>query len=102
MANGKGFFLGALVGSVLGGVTALLFAPKSGEKLRRDINKQYQQTSEKTHEIIDRVGHKAQQFAKNFTEQASDLVDKAKDLADKARDVADDVACEIKARRKRK
>lgn len=35
----KGFALGALVGGLLGGMTALLFAPKTGEKMRKDLGK---------------------------------------------------------------
>jgi len=33
----KGLFLGFLAGSVIGAVTALLLAPKSGRELREDI-----------------------------------------------------------------
>ena len=32
-----GFFVGAAIGAVVAGVTALLFAPKAGEELREDI-----------------------------------------------------------------
>jgi len=34
-----GFFLGMLVGAVVGGVTALLFAPKSGAETREMLKK---------------------------------------------------------------
>ena len=44
-------FLGGLItGGILGGIAGLLFAPKSGKKLRRDISK-------KTDEIIDEAKH---------------------------------------------
>lgn len=33
----KGFALGALIGGIAGAVTALLFAPKAGAELRKDI-----------------------------------------------------------------
>ena len=36
--NTKDFIIGSLVGAIIGGSTALLFAPKSGRELRSDIN----------------------------------------------------------------
>ena len=33
----KGFLKGAVVGTIIGGVTALLFAPKSGKETQKDI-----------------------------------------------------------------
>ena len=36
--NNKGFILGAIIGSAVGAITALIFAPKSGRELRQDIN----------------------------------------------------------------
>ncbi len=38
----KGFVTGALVGSLLGGVAALLFAPKSGKETKADIKQKAQ------------------------------------------------------------
>ena len=35
--NNSGFFLGALFGAAVAGVTALLYAPKSGKELRADL-----------------------------------------------------------------
>ena len=44
----RGFLMGALVGGALGGIVALLFAPKSGRDLRRDI-------ADKTEEVYDKA-----------------------------------------------
>jgi len=41
----KGLFIGLLVGGAIGGAIALLYAPKSGKRLRNDI-------SRKTNELI--------------------------------------------------
>lgn len=77
-SNGKkGFAVGALLGGLLGGVTALLLAPKSGVKLRKDIAKKYQCISDKTCEYADEV-----------CEQTLELVDKAKELASSAKKAA--------------
>lgn len=102
MANKKSFFMGALVGSVLGGMSALLFAPKSGAKVRKDIGRKCAHAGEKTGEMIDFVGDKAQEIARSLSSSATDLMDRARDVAEKARDAADDMTSEIKRRRKRK
>jgi gas vesicle protein len=73
----KCFAWGALIGSLVGGVTALLLAPKSGERLRKDIVRKYQSATEKTCEIID-----------DMCEQTCDLVEKAKEVACNAKEAA--------------
>lgn len=79
--NGKDFVVGAVVGGVLGAVTALLFAPKKGSELRADISEQYGKISEKTGELADAVGTKTQEIAKTVGEQTGELVGKAKEVA---------------------
>jgi gas vesicle protein len=73
-ANGKSFALGAIFGGVVGGLTALLLAPKSGDKLRKDLSKKYQDVSEKTQDLFEDV-----------CDQTDDLVEKAKDIAHTAK-----------------
>jgi gas vesicle protein len=76
--NGKkSFAIGAIVGSVVGGLTALLLAPKSGERLRKDIANKYNEVSDKTCEIFN-----------TMCAQTSELVDKAKDIACCAKEAA--------------
>lgn len=69
MAKGKGFVTGAVVGSLLGAVTALLFAPKPGKELRADITEQAKVVGEKTGEI-----------ASTVKTHATEWVDKVKDF----------------------
>ena len=76
----KGFAIGALFGGLIGGVTALLFAPKSGDKLRKDLSKRCQSVSDKTCELFDGV-----------CEKTCELVDKAKEIACCAKDAASKV-----------
>lgn len=64
----KGLLWGALVGSVVGSVTALLFAPKPGKELRKDI-------AEGTAAGIEKV----QGIAVQAGDKSVDLYDKAKD-----------------------
>jgi gas vesicle protein len=64
----KGLLWGALVGSVIGSVTALLFAPKPGKELRKDI-------AEGTTAGIEKV----QELAVQAGDKSIELYDKAKD-----------------------
>lgn len=78
----KGFVIGALVGGAIGAITALLFAPKSGEELRRDI-------SDKSSELY----HKAGTLAQDASYEVSNAINigkrKAEDIIYSAREQAD-------------
>ncbi|MCL6659637.1 YtxH domain-containing protein [Paenibacillus sp. ClWae2A] len=69
--SNKSLLWGALIGSVVGSVTALLLAPKSGRELRQDITEGARQVSEKGQELAGIVG-----------EQSSQIVSKVKETAD--------------------
>ncbi|PYE52413.1 YtxH domain-containing protein [Paenibacillus barcinonensis] len=69
--SNKNLLWGALIGSVVGSVTALLLAPKSGRELRQDITDGARQVSDKGQELAFKVG-----------EQSSQLVSKVKETAD--------------------
>ena len=71
------FAVGAIFGGIVGGLSALLFAPKSGIKMRKDLTKKYYDVSEKTQDLFEEV-----------CDQATDLADKAKDIAYTAKSAA--------------
>jgi gas vesicle protein len=90
--NGKDFLLGAVVGGVIGAITALLLAPKPGDELRADIKDTVNTVAARTQEIAGQVSDRSQTIAKNVSERSqiiaknvgvhtSDLVEKAKELA---------------------
>jgi gas vesicle protein len=94
MANerGKDLLVGAVVGGLLGAVTALLFAPKSGRELRADISEQAHAVSEKTQHVAEQfvdkskqvattVGTKTQEIAKTVSEHTTEWAGKAKETA---------------------
>lgn len=66
----KSLLWGALIGSVVGSVTALLLAPKSGKELRQDIAEGAKTVGSKTTELAGKVG-----------EQGAFLIGKVKDTA---------------------
>lgn len=79
--KGKDLLIGAVVGGVLGAVTALLFAPKSGRELRSDIAEHAQAVSEKTVQIASTISQRTQDAAKTVSTHTTDFVEKAKDTA---------------------
>lgn len=69
------FFMGFLIGGVLGALAGILFAPKSGKELRSDIKEKgskvlkdakgiYADTRTKAKEIIEEAKHQAKDLKK--------------------------------------
>ncbi|MDR0926545.1 MAG: YtxH domain-containing protein [Ignavibacteria bacterium] len=71
----KTFLLGAIIGGAVGAVTALLFAPKSGRELRRDI-------ADTTNEIYDKTTDFVSTTIQDGKQKAQSIIDAAKRQAD--------------------
>jgi len=80
----KGFIVGALVGGAMGAITALLFAPKSGEELRRDI-------SDKSTELYLKAGNLSQDASYEISNAINIGKKKADDIIYSAREKADEL-----------
>ena len=83
--------VGALMlvaGGIIGAGVALLFAPQSGKRTRRDICR-----------IAKKTKHRAEEAVENFTDSLSNMVetvgDKASDLLDQGKDLAHDAKKEV-------
>lgn len=66
----KSFLFGAVSGAALGAVAALLFAPKPGKELRKDIADTAQLVGAKTADIGKAAGSAAQNVAKKSADWA--------------------------------
>jgi gas vesicle protein len=69
--NAKGFGIGLLVGAVIGGVIALLYAPKTGKETRQLIKDKVTELNEvvdavkgKTTEVVDAVKESASEVSR--------------------------------------
>jgi gas vesicle protein len=89
--NTKDFLIGTLVGGIVGALTALFLAPKSGKELREDLNDQAYLLREKTEslretaiekssEITSTVKDKTSALSKKVSEQSQGLVSKVKGI----------------------
>ncbi|MFC0328912.1 YtxH domain-containing protein [Paenibacillus sepulcri] len=75
------FMFGAVAGSILGSVTALLLAPKAGKELRRDISDGTRQVTDRTVRVVTHAGDSTARIVKQVGSKAAILSDKAKDTA---------------------
>ncbi|NOU98012.1 YtxH domain-containing protein [Paenibacillus sp. LMG 31456] len=72
--KGKDLLIGAVVGTLLGAVTALLFAPKSGRELRADISEGVHNVTEKTQQVAGTVADKSKQIAGTISDKTQHAV----------------------------
>ena len=78
-SKAKTFLLGALFGGVIGAATALLFAPKSGKELRRDIADTTADMYDKATDLVIESKQKAQHFIDSAKQQADSILHKTSD-----------------------
>src|SRR5690606_30803580 len=83
--------MGAIVGGIVGAVTALLLAPKSGKEMREDINEQAAVLKERSLQLKDTAvekgsewisiaKEKSSEIAKTVNKQSQQVVEKVKDF----------------------
>lgn len=80
----KGFFFGALLGTIAGGILAMLYTPRSGKETRKEWGKKYRNGCDKAKDMFDQVGDDADQLidkAKSIAKNAKSLASSAKDAA---------------------
>ncbi|HVK02916.1 MAG TPA: YtxH domain-containing protein [Armatimonadaceae bacterium] len=66
---------GVVIGAVVGGSLALLFAPKSGRELRGDIEEAFEGVKERTERVLDDL----QESAANLRARSQEMVDQTRD-----------------------
>ena len=75
-----------LVGAILGAGAALLFAPQSGQKTRKDISRYARKTSRKVEGVAGEVVGSVAGMADAVEEKAEELLEKGKDLSRESRE----------------
>jgi gas vesicle protein len=85
------FLTGLLIGSVLGALAGILFAPKSGKELRSDIKDKgskvlkdgreiYSDASTRVKEILEEVKHQTKELKKEADRHLTEARQKAKEI----------------------
>ena len=75
-----------LVGAILGAGAALLFAPQSGQKTRKDISRYARKTGKVVEGVAGEVVGSVAGMADAVEEKAEELLDKGKDLSRESRE----------------
>lgn len=84
----KGILIGSLVGGAVGALIALLYAPKPGEELRKDITEKSAELYGKAADYFSTTSDNAYHTAQNIINQGKD---KAQAIVDSARKQADEL-----------
>jgi gas vesicle protein len=83
-----GFGTGLLIGAVIGGVIALLYAPQSGKKTRKFLKNKatefVDEVKEEASEVVDEVKEKASEVVDEVKEKASGVMDTVKGVTSKS------------------
>ncbi|MBA5730127.1 YtxH domain-containing protein [Aerococcaceae bacterium INB8] len=91
MSKNGGFFLGALFGASVAGIAALLYAPKSGKELRRDIAVEVDQFLDSAGEYTDYAVERGVELYDAAYETTEDIKVNLKDSADQFKSQFDDI-----------
>lgn len=76
--NKSSFIAGLLTGGVIGGIAALLFAPKSGKEFRKDIADKKDGLIDDTNYLIENAMEKSSAIILDAKKKAERLVDEGK------------------------
>jgi len=78
----KGLIVGFLAGSIVGAVTALLFAPMTGREMREDIKKRGGELGNEADEYLARARKRAVDIVNEGKERSETLVSDARKRAE--------------------
>jgi gas vesicle protein len=74
-----------VAGGIIGAGVALLFAPQSGDRTRKDIVRYGKKVRRKAEEVVDDFADTVSDLVETVSEKAEDLLDKGRDLSYEAK-----------------
>jgi gas vesicle protein len=77
------FFTTTLIVSAAGIAAGMLFAPRKGSKIRRDISRKSHQYSDYLSDKLDEIINSGPDYMDGFGDKTDQLIDKAKNTAKK-------------------
>ena len=86
--NNNNALVGALMlvaGGIIGAGVALLFAPQSGERTRKDITRYARKVRKKAEGVVDDFADTVSDMVDTVSEKAEDILEKGKDMAYEAK-----------------
>jgi gas vesicle protein len=89
--GGGSFLMGLLAGTVLGAGLGLLFAPKAGADVRKQLSEQATRlrstAADTVHQASEKIGHASQQASERIgqaSERVSQIVDRGREVYERA------------------
>ena len=86
--NNNNAMVGALMlvaGGIIGAGVALLFAPQSGERTRKDITRYAKKVRRQAESAVDDFADTVSEMVETVSEKAEDILEKGKDMAYEAK-----------------
>jgi len=77
--GGGSFLMGLLAGTVLGAGLGMLFAPKAGAEVRRQLSEQATRLRSTATDTMNQASEKITQASQQATEKVSQMVDRGRD-----------------------
>lgn len=73
MKTGSSFLKGLLAGAAIGGIIALLYAPKSGKETRDDLKRKFEDLEKELEDLKNKASQKTGQVKKDLAERLAEL-----------------------------
>jgi gas vesicle protein len=87
--GGGSFLMGLLAGTVLGAGLGMLFAPKAGSEVRKQLSEQATRLRSTASDTLNQASEKFNQASAQATEKIGQASDKVSQMVDRGRDVVD-------------
>lgn len=79
MAHKRNFWLGMVIGAAAGAISALMYAPKSGEEMRRDVKAKAREAGRKAGEAWSSLTESSASVAQSARERARQVIGKGQE-----------------------
>jgi gas vesicle protein len=87
--GGGSFLMGLLAGTVLGAGLGMLFAPKAGADVRKQLSEQATRLRSTATDTIHQASEKLTQASNQASEKVSQIVDRGRDVVERGREAYD-------------
>lgn len=81
MKSSNSFLTGLLAGAAIGGIIALLYAPKSGKETRDQIKKKFSELEKELDNIKEKAGQKTSKIKQDLAQKIADLQKEIENLS---------------------
>jgi gas vesicle protein len=84
--GGSSFLMGLLAGTVLGAGLGMLFAPKAGAEVRKQLSEQATRLRSTASDTIHQASDRLSQASQQASDKVSQMVDRGREVVDRGRD----------------